>query len=494
MKQLTELNSWILLEKHAQEIRPSNLYDFRSESDANNFKLSSQNIEIDYSHQRINQTTIELLLNLAKECSLTEKITALMGGEIVNQSQKIPALHTALRVMDEVPILVNGRDIIPDILAVRNKMHTISDQLRAGEWLGFSGKPITSIVNIGIGGSDFGPRLCINALSELTSDDLDYYFISDVDPKAFEETVKKLNPETTLFIIASKSFTTHETLYNARKALAWINSQPNLDKHFIAITANIKKAEEFGISNVLPIWDWVGGRYSFTSAINLITCIAIGYDAFIELLAGANSMDNHFRESDLHENMPVILALLGLWNINFLHIPSLLLLVYARQLELLVPYVQQLDMESNGKSIDNFGSVLNYATGPIVWGGIGNQAQHSYYQLLCQSTHKIAADFISTKEFNGEIINSFCNSKIHVLSRGITSPDNSNGYIQGGMPINHISIHSCSPFNLGALIALYEHKVYVQSVLWNINAFDQPGVESAKRLNRTSTKNLSYEH
>ena len=380
-------------------------------------------------------------------------------------------------------ILVNNEDIIPDILDVRQKMRTISNQIRSGEWLGYSGKPITSIVNIGIGGSDFGPRFCLNALTDFTLDSLDYHFISDVDPKAFEHTVKKLNPETTLFIIASKSFTTYETLVNGKKALAWLGSSKYLDQHFIAVTANTIKANEFGVSNVLKIWDWVGGRYSICSAINLITCIAIGYDSYLELLAGANDMDEHFCESELHENMPVLLALLGVWNINLLHIPSLLLLVYARQLEFFVPYIQQLDMESNGKSIDNEGRAVNYGTGPIVWGGIGNQVQHSYYQLLCQSSHKIAADFISINSVNNEIINSICNAKINILSQGVLSLEQPNGFIPGGMPINHIKIGSCTPFNLGALIALYEHKIYVQSILWNINAFDQPGVESAKLSN-----------
>ncbi len=255
-----------------------------------------------------------------------------------------------------------------------------------------------------------------------------------------------------------------------------------MDSHFIAITAHKQKAQALGFNKVLPIWEWIGGRYSCCSAINLITCVALGYEAFSELLDGAHSMDVHFGSAAFHENMPVMLALLGIWNINFLHISTLLLLVYANEFDLLVPYLQQLDMESNGKSIDNQGCTVDYTTGPIVWGGIGNQAQHSYYQLLCQSSHKVAADFISINDYDDELINVFCRAKIAVLSKGVREENNPYGVIKGDMPINHICMDKCSPYNLGALIALYEHKIYVQSVIWNINAFDQPGVESAKHF------------
>jgi glucose-6-phosphate isomerase len=409
MDQLSHLHSWSSLSKHAKETHLTVM-----NYDKSNFKLVFGHVELDFSYQKISQKTLDLLLSLARECDLKGRIKTLQNGGLVNYSQGIPALHTALRDKGSEVLLVNGRNIIPDVLAVREQMCGISEQVRAGTWLGYSGKPVTSIVNIGMGGSDFGPRFCIDALSEFTAEHLDYHFISDADPKSFKTTVKKLNPETTLFIVSSKSFTTYETLYNARKALEWVGNPLHRDKHFIAITANVERAKEFGIANVLPIWDWVGGRYSLCSAINLITCIAIGYDSFSELLAGAHSMDTHFFQSELRENMPVMLALLGIWNINFLQASSLLMLVYARQLELLVPYVQQLDMESNGKSISDDGQLLEYGTGPIVWGGVGNHAQHSYYQLLCQSTHKIAADFISLKEYDGEKINSFCNEKIRI--------------------------------------------------------------------------------
>lgn len=484
MKQFTELNSWKLLKQHAESSHLSFNKDSLLEPPIDNaqFKLQTSHITLDFSHQKIDKTVFELLIQLANERNLKEKINALISGQKVNQSEQRPALHTALRSINSQPVFVDGNDITHEILATREKMWSISSKIRAGLWLGYTGKPIVSIVNIGIGGSDLGPRFCVNALSEFSSNDLSYHFVSDIDPNSFENAIATLNPETTLFIISSKSFTTQETIYNANKALAWIGSPKYYKKHFIAVTANAQHANKFGIENVLPIWEWVGGRYSLCSAINLITCIAVGYERFSELLAGANSMDRHFHHRELHENMPVIMALTGLWNINFLHIHSLLMLVYAKQLEQFIPYIQQMDMESNGKSIDMQGQRVNYSTGPIVWGGPGNQAQHSYYQLLCQGTHKVAADFITTNTYENDTINSFCNAKIRILSQGVHEPD-LNAHIRGGMPINHISLSSCSPFSLGELIALYEHKIYIQGVLWNINSFDQPGVESAKRFN-----------
>lgn len=442
------------------------------------FHASACNIHLDFSNQHITPEILTLLIKLAHSRELHNKIDALMSGRIVNFSENKPALHTALRVSNNTPLWVNHRNIMEDILATRKQMERMVESIRENRWLGFSGKPITDIVNIGIGGSDLGPRFAINALSDYTSHAFGYYFISDADPYAFQHTVAHLNPETTLFIISSKSFTTQETLYNAKKAQAWIGPKHDQKNHFIAVTANPTKALEFGITQILPIWDWVGGRYSFCSAINLITAIAIGFESFTQILSGAEAMDQHFRNSDFAINLPVLLGLLGIWNNNFLHIHQLLILTYAQRLEQFVPYVQQLDMESNGKSIDNQGQAVAYATGPIVWGGLGNQAQHSYYQLLCQGTHRIAADFISLKAYSGQMINHMCNNKINVLTQGVHYENNS---IPGNTPINHIQISDLTPYTIGALIALYEHKIYTQSVIWNINPFDQPGVESSKR-------------
>jgi glucose-6-phosphate isomerase len=410
-----------------------------------------------------------------------EKINALLQGEIVNYSENKPALHSALRVQQTDPIHVNGHNIIPAVLQTRTKMQEISEAIRQSAWTGFSGKPIRDIVNIGIGGSDLGPRFYLYALKNYVTPNLKFHFISDSDPQAFSDTVASLNPETTLFIISSKSFTTKETIYNAGKAFLWLGNLQNRQQQVIAITAYPERAQAHGIHHILPIWDWVGGRFSACSAINLITAIAIGFEQFSQLLMGANHMDNHFRETDFKSNLPVLLALIGIWNNNFLGIHNLLILTYSRRLDFFVNYIQQLDMESNGKSIDNQGNAVNYATVPIIWGGPGNQAQHSYYQLLCQGTHKIAADFITLSNFQSELINAFCRDKQHVLVHGVVEPNNPSGFIPGNVPLNHIELTDCSPYSIGALTALYEHKTYTQSVIWNINAFDQPAIESAKR-------------
>ncbi len=486
MDQTTKTHLWKALEAHAQSLRlhiPQN-YAQQPDRTRQHFNAFSSNIHLDYSNQHITPETLQLLLALAESCQLRDKIHALIRGDNVNFSENKPALHTALRAPSDLPIMVKQQNVMSDIIATREKMLCIAEQIRGKFWLGFSGKPITDIVNIGIGGSDLGPRFCINALSDFTTKELNYHFISDADPNSFKHTIDKLQPETTLFIVSSKSFTTQETLYNAQKAMEWIGFAERHKNHFIAVTAQIEKAHQFGISNVLPIWDWIGGRYSFCSSINLIAAIAIGPEHFIQLLAGANSMDKHFAESDLATNLPVLLALLGIWNNNFLHINNLLVLTYARQLEYFVPYLQQLDMESNGKSIDNQGKTVNHSTGPLVWGGSGSQAQHSYYQLLCQGTHKVTADFISINAFDGHIINDLCEAKIKLLTTGVHQAENPNGFIPGNIPLNHIRINNFSPFTVGALVALYEHKVFTQSVIWDINAFNQPGVESAKRSNQ----------
>lgn len=483
MKPTTKFDLWESLTAHASSLETQNIPDEISQKKL--FNASACNINIDYSSQCLTPQTLDLLIDLANAAELPEKIHALMRGDKVNLSENRPALHTALRASGDTPVFVDGTDVMPVVIQTRNTIQTISEQIRNKQWLGFTGKPINSIVNIGIGGSDLGPRFCLNAFSNLASPDLSYHFISDVDPNGFNNAVSSLDPERTLFIIASKSFTTEETLYNAKQAFAWIGDHQHVAKHCIAVTANVEKAHQYGIKTILPIWDWVGGRYSLCSAINLITAIALGFEAFSDILAGANSMDNHFRETDFKHNLPVILALLGIWNNNFLNRHSLLILTYAQQLEQFIPYIQQLDMESNGKGIDNHGNRVNHSTGPLIWGGLGNQAQHSYYQLLCQGTHRVAADFITVNTFDGQLINKMCLDKIRVLTSGVNEKDNPNGYIQGNLPLNHLRIKDCSPYTMGALIALYEHKIFTQSVIWDINPFDQPGVESAKRGRRS---------
>ena len=482
---LTNKTAWKKIEKYAQSIQPCITPPLEKHV------VSSENLTLDYGAQRLDNTALSLLFELAKECDLGEKIKALMKGHPVNQSEKRPALHTALRVFSEEPILVNNTNVVQQVLEVRETMRTISNQVREGTWLGFSGKPITDVVNIGIGGSQLGPQFCLDALANRVTNALRFHFISEIDTNAFRKGTRCLNPETTLFIVSSKSFTTQETLYNAKQALAWMGKPHHMDKHFIAVTAYPERAKAFGINQVLPLWDWVGGRYSVCSAINLITCIAIGFDNFSALLEGANGMDEHFSHAEPAQNLPILLALLGIWNNNFLKTQTLLLLTYAQELELFAPYVQQLDMESNGKSLDNEGRAVNYSTGPIVWGGLANQAQHRYYQLLCQGTHRIAADLISVDVFNQDPINQLCAAHKVILSEGLNDEKNPHGYIPGNIPINHIRLADCSPRTIGALITLYEHKVFVQGVIWNINSFDQPGVESSKQMMR---KAMAFEN
>lgn len=474
MNRPTELNSWKKLKGCAANLPKSSLLE--------NAYVSSEHLTLDFSGQLINESILNQLLELAHESNLSEQMNALLEGERINNTENRPALHTALRAQEQDAIYVNGHNVVADVTNVRHRMRAIATKIREGKWLGYTGKPITDVVNLGIGGSMLGPFFCIDALSDYVTNQLNFHFVAEVDPNAFARVSAKLNPETTLFIVSSKSFTTPETLYNMEKALAWMDQDQHVDKHFIAITANVEKACELGFKQILPIWDWVGGRYSVCSSINLITCIAIGYEHFSALLDGANSMDQHFRNTEFAQNIPVLLALLGIWNINFVNNNNLLMLTYSEDLKYLVPYLQQLDMESNGKSVNKQGQRVSYDTGPIIWGGPGNHAQHSYYQLLCQGTRKIAADLISVKTFDQEPINKMCLGHRKVLTEGVAIEDNPYNYVHGEVPVNHISLADSTPKTLGALIALYEHKIFVQGVIWNINSFDQPGVESAKKI------------
>lgn len=472
-----------------QDLKHRQWTGLQSFADPNNYlgaldahKINGCGITLDFSNQRLSTHALQELIALANTCDLKNKIAALMRGEKLNQTEQRPALHTALRAPHHQAIWVDEMNIMDAIVQAQAKMERIVTQIRNKAWRGYSGKLIDTLVNIGIGGSDLGPKFCISALDAYISPEFKYHFISDANPRSFEKTVAKLNPETTLFIIASKSFTTKETLYNANKAKAWIGDHPNHQQHFIAITSNIEQAIQYGMDTILPIWDWVGGRFSFCSAINLISAIGIGMPAFQAMLSGAHAMDTHFATQEFSQNLPIVLALLGIWNNNFLDIRSLLILTYGHELELLVPYIQQLDMESNGKSVDIDNRPVAYATSPLVWGGVGNQAQHSYYQLLCQGTHPIAAEFISLKSHANELIDHIHHSISHVLIHGNHAVDIPYQFIQGKIPINQIRLDECTPQHLGALIALYEHKIFTQSVIWNINPFDQPGVETAKQI------------
>lgn len=467
------LEIWNALQCSAQKILQSYEKPSLKKTKLNHIGTPEGRIILDYSDQQLDENTFSLLVELAQEIKLTDKVNALMNGDIVNKSQNRSALHTALRLPDlSEQIIVRGKNVLPDIVGTRERIYEISEKLRASKWLGYSGEPISDIVNIGIGGSDLGPKFCYHALQDYATKTLRFHFISDCDPYSFN-IVENLNPQTTLFIVSSKSFITIETLYNLEKALRWIG-KTNVSQHFIAVTANLNKAKSCGIKHILPIWEWVGGRYSATSAINLITAVAIGSENFNQFLMGAHEVDMHFLQRSYHENLPIIYSLLGVWNTSFLDIRHLAILLYSNRLEHFIPFVQQVDMESNGKSIDQNGNLVSYATCPIVWGGIGNRAQHSYYQLMCQGTHPLTADFVTVETNEKDLIHKQFVAKRKKLTEMVYTE----GY--NHIPLNHISLKDHTPKTIGALIALSEHKAFVQGMVWNLNPFDQPGVEHSK--------------
>ncbi len=474
MMLLTQQAVWQQLEKYAQrsQFNPSPARQTITQ-------LTIPELSIDFRAQRLDNTILAALFNLAEVCQVKPAIINLFSGSGVNQQK--PALHTALRCFEITAMDCQDSQVHALVHGARESMRRISEQIRRGEWLGFSDKAITDIVNIGIGGSQLGPQFCLDALQEFIHPALRFHFIADFDSSAFLRVTQALNPETTLFIVSSKSFTTPETLLNARKAFAWLGSIGAIEKQVIAITAFPDKATAKGIRHVIQLGEWVGGRYSITSAINLATCIAIGYEAFVEFLQGARAMDEHCFQADGETNLPTVFALLGIWNNNFLGIHHLVLLTYAQILQMFVAYVQQLDMERNGKSIDKQGRAVNYATGPIIWGGLGNQGQHSYFQLLCQGTHRVAIEMISVQRDVRDETQSMQQAHQEVFSEGVPADKQLGGYIPGHMPVTHVQLRDISPRSLGALVALYEHKIFIQGVIWNINSFDQPGVESFKQ-------------
>lgn len=494
-EQLTQLASWRQLEMHAREMRSMNLQVLR-QSEPNRdkrFLCHAPNLTLSYPDQKISEETRACLIDLAHDCQLPTKIAALMGQETDIRLPYI-ALHTALRTAQLHPILVDGEDILPSISATRQHMYSIADAVRNQQYLGYTHQAITDVVNIGIGGSYLGPYFCMQALQDYVTPNLRFHYMIDFDDKAFNHITRRLRPETTLFIVASKSFTTPETLYNAQKAKHWFNQPKHMDQHFIAVTAHPERARAQGFNTTLPIWEWVGGRFSTCSAINLITCIGIGSRLFSDFLAGASELDQHFLQAPLEYNLPVLLGLIGIWNNNFQAIHQHLLLTYAHALASLPAHVQQLDMESNGKSLNLWGQPLDYATGPIIWGGDANQAQHSYFQLLCQGTHKITADLISIDAPEYDTLSELCRRHNHMLVNGIYNTAIPEGHVHGNIPTNHVRIHTLSPRSLGSLLALYEHKVFTQGTIWNINSFNQPGVEHSKRLFASALPTLETHH
>ncbi len=495
-----------LSKKHMKELFAEDPNRFKK------FSLRLGDIVVDYSKNRINGRTIAYLCDLARECQLSDAIEKMFTGDKINATENRAVLHTALRNRSNTPIVVDGKDVMPDVNEVLEKMKGFSEKIRSGEWKGFSGKKITDLVNIGIGGSDLGPVMVTEALKSYGKKGLNVHFVSNVDGTHIAETLATLNPETTLFMIASKTFTTQETMANALSARRWFletaKESAYVAKHFVAISTNRSEVEKFGIDpeNMFGFWDWVGGRYSLWSAIGLSIACFIGFQNFEQLLAGAHDMDNHFQSARFEKNIPVVLALLGIWYNNFFDADTHAILPYDQYLHRFAAYFQQGDMESNGKYVSRSGEKVNYQTGPIIWGEPGTNGQHAFYQLIHQGTKLIPADFIAPAlshhpigEHHKMLLSNFfaqtealMNGKTYEeaaaeLAKAGKSPEEIAALapfkvFEGNRPTNSILVKKVTPRVLGSLIAMYEHKIFVQGVIWNIFSFDQWGVELGKQL------------
>lgn len=477
---------------------------FESSPDrAQKFSINTNNIFLDYSKNWLTDESLNLLFNLADECRLSEKIEAMYNGCKINLTENREVLHTALRNLERTDFVVNDINISDLINQTHKKINDICNQIQQQKLLGFSHKPINTIVNIGIGGSDLGPKMVYHALQPYWNNNITCHFVSNIDPCDITNTLSQCNPETTLFIVASKSFTTSETLTNAKTARKWLLEHcqfEDLDKHFIAISSNVKKAVEFGMNdnNIFPMWDWVGGRYSLWSAIGLPIALGTSYQTFKELLNGANYIDNHFKSNSWFENIPVILALISIGYINYANCQSHAILPYSDSLEYFVNYIQQLDMESNGKSIDSDNNNIYYNTGPIIWGGVGTNGQHAFHQLLHQGSHLIPCDFIVplssqvTKNEQHKILVANAFAQAQTLMQGNINTKHNYKNLVGNKPSNTLLFDKLSPYTLGSLIAIYEHKVFSQGAIWNINSFDQWGVEQGKIIADAIAPYLDY--
>ncbi len=475
------------------------------------YSLHLDNMMVDYSKNRIDDNVMQTLFGLARERGVEEKIKAMFSGEKINQTENRAVLHIALRHSGQMPIYVDGRDVMPQIHNVLDKMRDFSEAVRLGTFTGYTGKKLTNIVNIGIGGSDLGPFMAVEALKPYWARDIKCYFISNIDGTACAEVLNKLDPETTLFIVASKTFTTIETLTNAKTCRRWLVDalgEHAVSKHFVALSTNKAEVEKFGINpdNMFEFWDFVGGRYSMWSAIGLIIAIAVGYKNFAKMLEGAEAMDKHFATTDLEHNIPVILALIGIWYNNFYGIHRYAVIPYDQYLQYLPSYLQQLDMESNGKSVTLDNKLVNYATGPVLFGGAGTNVQHSFFQLLHQGTEIVPVDFIVPAISHNEIGNHQPILLSNILAQGealmhgkteeevakeLEKAGKSKAEIarlkkyksfSGNRPSNTIVFKKIDPYALGMLVAMYEHKVFTQGIIWNINSFDQFGVELGKQM------------
>ena len=512
-KTVNKTKAWKKLESHYKHFRKVEMKDlFACDADrAKKFSVNLEAMYVDYSKNRINDRTMKLLLNLARECDLENKIKAMFKGDKINVTERRPVLHIALRNRANTPIYVDGKNVMPQINVVLAKMKKFSDAVRFGEFKGQTGKKLTNIVNIGIGGSDLGPVMACEALRKYWAKDINCYFISNIDGTACAEVLNKVDPETTLFIVASKTFTTIETLTNARTCRKWLVDalgEHAVAKHFVALSTNTKEVEKFGINpeNMFEFWDFVGGRYSMWSAIGLIIAIAVGFENFERMLEGAYAMDQHFYNTDFEHNIPVILGMLGIWYNNFFGLHRYAVIPYDQYLQYVPMYLQQLDMESNGKFVAMNGEYVKYATGPVLFGGAGTNVQHSFFQLIHQGTEIVPMDFvipaISHNEIgeHHEILVANVLAQGEALMRGKTVKEAAAelkkagksreeiNYLkkfksfEGNRPSNTIVFKKMDPYTLGMLIAMYEHKVFVQGVVWNVDSFDQYGVELGKQM------------
>ncbi|MBU8883413.1 glucose-6-phosphate isomerase [Kaistella sp. DKR-2] len=507
----TQTNSWKALNEHFAQSDFDLRTLFQDDSERfNRFSIKRPDYLFDFSKNLIDDRTFELLLSLAEECGLKPSIEKMFSGDKINETEGRAVLHTALRDFSDKEILVDGENIKPGIKKVLDQMKTFSGKVISGEHKGFSGKEITDVVNIGIGGSDLGPVMVCSALKHFKTR-LNVHFVSNVDGNHIAEVVKNLDPETTLFIIASKTFTTQETMTNAESAKSWFlnkGKQEDVAKHFVALSTNISSVKAFGIAeeNIFEFWDWVGGRYSLWSAIGLSISLAVGYENFEQLLKGANETDVHFQTADFKENIPVLMALLGIWYRNFFDAGTYAILPYSQYLDRFAAYLQQGDMESNGKCVDRNGEFVDYETGPIIWGEPGTNGQHAFYQLIHQGTELIPADFIAyvkscnqVSDHQEKLLANFF-AQTEALAFGKTEEEVRTEFLaqgkkeeefgqlinykvfHGNTPTNSLLINELTPFSLGQLIALYEHKIFVQGVIWNVFSFDQFGVELGKVL------------
>ena len=504
--------AWQQIQSHFEKMQTTSIKDLFA-SDANRaekFHIQWNDFLVDYSKNIVSKETLDLLLNLANEVELKQAISSYFQGDLINQTENRAVLHTALRAKESANILVDGVNVMPEVYSVKNKIKNFSNEVISGNKKGFTGKPFTDIVNIGIGGSDLGPAMIVEAL-QFYKNHLNVHFVSNVDGDHVNEVIKKLNPETTLFVVVSKTFTTQETLSNAETIRSWFlqsASQEDVAKHFVAVSTNIQKVTEFGINpdNVFPMWDWVGGRFSLWSAVGLSVSLAVGFDNFDKLLKGANEMDEHFKNESFDKNIPVVLALLSIWYNNFFGAESEALIPYTQYLQKLAPYLQQGIMESNGKSIGRDGKPVNYQTGTIIWGEPGTNSQHAFFQLIHQGTKLIPTDFIGfkkslygNKDHHDKLMSNFfaqteallmgkteAQVKAEFEKQGI-SGEKANFLLPfkvflGNKPTNTILINKLTPESLGALVAMYEHKIFVQGIIWNIFSYDQWGVELGKQL------------